>query len=121
MKKDEFGRLGENAAAEHIRRLNYIIIARNWKRKPYEIDIIAKHEEKIVIVEVKTRRSDDFGDPQDFVSRKKQGFLVKAAQIYAEEHHIEEEIRFDVVAVIINQSETRIRLIQNAFIPLLGM
>lgn len=121
MDKDVLGKLGEAAAAEHIRKLGYKIVARNWKRKPYEIDIIAEHEGKLVIVEVKTRRSDEFGDPQDFVSRRKQGLIVKAAQIYAEENTIKQEIRFDVVAVIINKEETRIQLIQEAFIPLIGM
>lgn len=119
--KDELGLMGEQLAAEHLEKSGYRIIERNWKHHPYEIDMIAEHEGFTVIVEVKTRASSDFGDPQDFVSRKKQSFLVRAAQFYAEKNNVQNEIRFDVVAVILNSREKKIECIPGAFVPLLGM
>ncbi len=119
--KDELGLMGEQLAAEYLEKSGYRIIERNWKHHPYEIDIIAEHDGYIVIVEVKTRANRDYGDPQEFVSRKKQSFLVKAAQFYAEKKNIQKEIRFDVVAVVLNSREKKIECIPGAFIPLLGM
>ncbi len=119
--KDELGLLGEQIAAEYLESIDYAIIERNWKHKPYEIDIIAQDGEFIVIVEVKTRTTDDFGDPQDFVTRKKQSFLVKATQLYADVNNISQEFRFDVIAVLMKKPEPRIEHLKGAFIPLLGM
>jgi len=119
--KDILGMAGEQAAADHLKSLGYKIVHRNWRSHPYEIDIVAIDNDELVIVEVKTRATDEFGDPQDFVSRKKQSQLVKATQLYAQKNDILMEIRFDVVAVIINNSGTKLEHIQNAFIPLLGM
>ncbi len=121
MKKDILGKAGEEAAVRHLLKNGYKILHRNWKYWPHEIDVIAEHDNQLVIVEVKTRTTDDFGNPQDFVSRKKQGILVRAAQLYAEKNNIVKEIRFDVVAVIMNEKGTHIQLIPGAFIPLLGM
>jgi putative endonuclease len=119
--KDLLGEKGEQMAVEYLEKLGYEIISRNWKYHPYEIDIIAKHNDFYVIVEVKTRASDDFGPPQDFVSRKKQSHLVKATQLYADLNQIENEFRFDVVAVIINDKKTELLHIPEAFLPLIGM
>lgn len=115
------GMKGEQLAISHLESLGYQIVQRNWRHHPYEIDIIAIDCDQLVVVEVKTRTTDEFGDPRDFVSRRKQSQLVKAAQYYAHEYNIDLEIRFDVVAVIMNQNETKLEHIPKAFIPLLGM
>lgn len=120
-KKDILGKTGEDIAAQHLKANGYKILYRNWKMYHYEIDIIAEHDNRLVIVEVKTRATDDFGDPRDFVSRKKQGHLVRAAQLFAEQNNIDAEIRFDVIAIVLNNSEKKIEHIVDAFIPLLGM
>jgi len=120
-KKDILGRQGEAFACEYLQSTGYEILHRNWQYHPYEIDIIARDGDEIVVVEVKTRSGSDFGEPQDFVSRRKQGLLVKATQLYAELNGVQQEIRFDVVAVIMNQYEKKLHHIPNAFIPLLGM
>jgi putative endonuclease len=119
--KDILGMAGEQAAADHLESLGFMIIHRNWRHQPYEIDIVATDNDELVIVEVKTRATDEFGDPQDFVSRRKQSQLVKAAQLYAQDNNVDMEIRFDVVAVIINRFGTKLEHIKGAFIPLLGM
>jgi putative endonuclease len=120
-KKDILGQEGEAFACEYLQSIGYKILQRNWQHHPYEIDIIAGDRDDIVVVEVKTRSGSEFGEPQDFVSRRKQSLLVKAAQLYAETYNIQQEIRFDVVAVIMNKFEKKLHHIPNAFIPLLGM
>ncbi len=120
--KQILGSMGEDAAVKYLEKHGYTIITRNWKYHPHEIDIVANYENYIVIVEVKTRTSMEFGDPYEAVTRKKQSQLVKAAQQYAELYNVEKEICFDVVEVIINRFvETKINHIHKAFIPLIGM
>ena len=70
-KHNELGELGEDLAVEELEKNGYEIVERNWRYKKAEIDIIARKNEVLAIVEVKTRSSDYFGDPQDFVNTKK--------------------------------------------------
>ena len=80
-KKDELAKEGENIATKYLIDNDYEIICRNWFKNHLEIDIIAKKNNRLIIVEVKTRNTDFFGNPQDFVSRKKQSNLIKATQM----------------------------------------
>ena len=81
-----------------------------------EIDIIAQKEKNIlVIVEVKTRNSDYFGDPQDFVKSSKIKLLVKAANEYVISNDLDVEVQFDIIAVIKNKSIEKIEHFKNAF------
>lgn len=114
---NELGVIGEDMAVDHLRKLNYKILERNWTFGKEEIDIIAQHEGQLVIVEVKTRDSDYFGDPEQFVSRKKQGHLIKAAHAYVQKKDLDLEVRFDVIGIILNQNEKRLNHLENAFQP----
>jgi putative endonuclease len=119
--KDSLGYFGETLACNHLQSKGFVILHRNWRSFKFEIDIIAQKDEYIVIVEVKTRTSIDFGEPYSFVSKKKQSQLVKAAQRYADISNIDCEMRFDIISIVIQDEQYDIEHIEHAFTPLLGM
>ena len=82
MSNQSFGKQGENAAAEYLKNLGYKILARNFRTRWGEIDIVCRDEDCLVFAEVKTRVDESFGAPEAAVTRTKQQHLVKAAQIY---------------------------------------
>jgi len=94
------GRWGEEEAAIFLRRLGMKILARNLRTPVGEIDLVARHGRLLVFVEVKTRRSDAFGAPQEAVGAFKQRQILRAAQWYLGEGKGRGlQPRFDVVAV----------------------
>ncbi len=96
---NELGKLGEELAADYLRKNAYEILATNWTFQKAEIDIIAKKENILAIVEVKTRSSLDFGLPQDFVKPKKIQLLVKAVDAFVNERDLDIDVRFDIIAI----------------------
>ena len=114
-KHNELGELGENLAVEELEKNGYEIVERNWRFKKAEIDIIARKNEVLAIVEVKTRSSDYFGDPQDFVNTKKIKMLVEAVNEYVNSKDLEVEVRFDIIAIIINKNKLTIEHLEDAF------
>lgn len=112
---NELGKIGEQLATDYLHRQGYSILERNFIYDKAEIDIIAKKEEQIVIVEVKTRNSDFFGDPQDFVTKGKIKLLVKAANEYIVSNKLDLEVRFDVIAVLKNKHVEKLEHFENAF------
>jgi putative endonuclease len=78
----------------------YTIVARNWRQKSYEIDIIARKGDCLAIVEVKSSRTTEFGPPELRVTKTKQKRLAIAAQEYISScDKLPDEIRFDVIAI----------------------
>src|ERR1051325_2841958 len=71
-KSTEIGDEGERLAREHLEKLGHHILELKWRYGRYEVDIISRQGDTIVFIEVKTRKSGTFGDPEDFVTRKKQ-------------------------------------------------
>ena len=114
-KHNELGELGEDLAVEELEKNGYEIVERNWRYKKAEIDIIARKDEVLAIVEVKTRSSDYFGDPQDFVNTKKIKMLVEAVNEYVVSKDLEVEVRFDIIAIIINQNKLTLEHLEDAF------
>lgn len=112
---NELGKIGEQLAAEHLAEKGYEIVERNYYFQKAEIDIIAKNEGFMICVEVKTRNSDFFGDPQSFVTPGKIKKLVKAMNQYLIENDIELETRFDIVAVLKNNTTEKITHYKDAF------
>jgi putative endonuclease len=96
---NELGKLGEELAVEFLRKEGYEILETNWTFQKAEVDIIAKKENTLAIVEVKTRSSLDFGLPQDFVKPKKIQLLVKAVNEYVVSNNLDVEVRFDIIAI----------------------
>jgi putative endonuclease len=113
---NDLGKKGEELAIEYLRLKEYEILERNYRYQKAEVDIIAKRENKLIAVEVKTRSTPEFGDPQDFVKPKQIQQLVKAVNHYVEESGLEVEVRFDIIAIVKNKSGQKIEHIQDAFI-----
>ena len=100
---NELGKKGEELAVKYLQDDGYEILDRNWTFQKAEIDIIAQKENYLAIVEVKTRSSLDFGDPQDFVKPKKIQLLIKAVNTYINDREMDFEdtieVRFDIIAI----------------------
>lgn len=111
----ELGKEGETLAKNYLSQKNITVLHSNWRWQKAEIDIIAEHNMQVVFIEVKTRRSSRFGNPSEFVSNKKQELMRDAAEAYLEQYNLTNEIRFDIIGVILNSRDKKIEHIQNAF------
>jgi putative endonuclease len=111
----ELGKKGETLAKNYLSQKNITVLHSNWRWQKAEIDIIAEHNKQIVFIEVKTRRSSRFGNPSEFVSNKKQDLMRDAAEAYLEQHNLTNEIRFDIIGIILNSRNKTIEHIQNTF------
>ena len=109
------GQAGEEAAARHLERLGWTVAERNCRLPSGEIDIIAIDDGCLVVVEVKTRRSGNFGSPFEAVDLRKQRRLAAAALEYLTAHGLEMPLRFDVAAVFPEKDSFRVELLHNAF------
>ncbi len=113
----ETGKKGEQIAVKYLSGKGFHILEQNWRSGSNEIDIIAQQNDIIVIVEVKTRRTNYFGEPEEFVNKTKQKLLVKAANTYVLKNNLENEVRFDIVSVLFKGNEYAINHIEDAFYP----
>ena len=110
------GKHGEDIAVAYLIKRGYHIIERNYTCLFGEIDIVAKDKNTLVFVEVKSRKSEDFGDPQLAVGLGKQKKMSRISLKYLEEKNLYPcDARFDVVAVKMLPAGNTIELIQNAF------
>jgi putative endonuclease len=116
---NDTGKAGEVLAQKFLKDNGYTIIETNWRHGKDEIDIIATDGKCIVIAEVKTRQSNRFGEPEVFVNREKQRFLIRAADAYIQRHNIDLEARFDILSVILKNENATISHIVDAFYPTL--
>lgn len=101
--KDDLGRAGEKRAVEYLRGLGYRILDRNWRCPEGEIDIVASDGRELVIVEVKTRRTEWFGHPLEAVDARKQKRLWRLASAWMRERGARMRIthvRVDAVAIV---------------------
>jgi putative endonuclease len=118
--KKETGSFGEKKAVQFLLDNGYQLIATNWRYLKAEIDIIAKKGDWIVFVEVKTRATSDFGNPEDFVSSRQQKMIINAAHEFIVKNDIDEEARFDIIALIVEGTKVKsIEHIEDAFYPTL--
>ncbi len=106
---------GEQIAQNYLSELGYQILESNWRFQKAEVDIIAKDGNFLVFVEVKCRSTDIFGEPQTFVSEKKQALFKSAAEGYLEQKDLDYEIRFDVISVILGAQKAKIEHFKDAF------
>jgi putative endonuclease len=113
----ERGDEGERLAREHLAARGYEILETNWRYRRYEIDIVSRIGDTIVFVEVKTRKSGTFGEPEIFVDRRKQRNLVAAANFFLQDRDIELEARFDIIAIMPASEGGAVNHIENAFYP----
>jgi putative endonuclease len=113
------GRRGERIAARHLRRARYKILYRNFRaRGGGEADLVCRDRaaNELVFVEVKTRRTRDFGDPAHAVDAAKQHLLARAAFAWLRLlDHPDIRFRFDIVEVVVTDAGTSVNIIRNAF------
>lgn len=112
---NQLGKEGEQIAVDYLIEKGYEIKVRNWRFKKAEIDIIAQKDNILIAVEVKTRSSDDFGDPQEFLKPKQKNLLIGAMDEYVVSKDLDVDVRFDVIGIIKNQNETKIEHFEDAF------
>jgi len=110
------GAAGEALAVEFLTKKGYTILVQNYRYERAEIDIIAEHASVLAFIEVKARRSNSYGEPEEAVTVAKQNQIRKAADGYLFERNLgERECRFDVITIITGGLEPVIRHIENAF------
>lgn len=105
---NNIGNRGEAWAVTYLQQKGYHILACNWRYRKAEVDIIAQYEQQLVVVEVKTRKSNYFGYPEQSVSEKKQALLASAAEAYCYDAKWEGEVRFDVIAITYKNVEGKL-------------
>jgi putative endonuclease len=111
------GRRGEDLAHRFLRKQGYTIVARNYRLSSgdAEADLIARHGEDLVIVEVKTRATDEFGPPEQAVNPEKRRHLMRVAREYARKTNTPwEHMRFDIVSIVLREPP-QITLLRAAF------
>lgn len=116
---NDLGNLGEVIARKHLQDKGYKLIEGNWRFGKDEIDIIAIDKNQLVIVEVKTRSNRELGEPEEAVTKKKQKFLVRAADVYITNNNIQMECRFDIVSIVYQNRKAEINHIIDAFYPMM--
>ncbi|RLD29298.1 MAG: YraN family protein [Bacteroidetes bacterium] len=114
-KHNELGKKGEQLAVDFLIKKGYTIKKRNYRFQKAEVDIIAKLKDTLAIVEVKTRSTVDFGNPQDFVKPKQIQRLVKAVDEYVIVNKLDVEVRFDIIAIVKQGRSFNIEHLENAF------
>lgn len=116
---NELGKKGEDLAVEYLLQNDYEILNRNWIYQKAEIDILAKKDHFLAVIEVKTRSSLDYGSPQDFVKPKKIQLLIKAVNAYINDREMDFEdnleIRFDIIAIHKTEETFAIEHLTDAF------
>lgn len=95
------GDKGEEMAAQFLARQGYKIVERNWRFKHWEVDIIASKGNRLHFFEIKTRRTDKYGTPEESMSKDKMNNLKNAAEEYQYQHPEWKYVQFDVVAIML--------------------
>ena len=113
---ENVGSWGEETARKHLESKGYVILEQNWRCSHREVDIIAKQNNIVIFVEVKTRTS-SFRSPIDAVDRQKQKLLISAANYYVRQKNLDCDIRFDIISIVVSNGSVDLEHIENAFYP----
>ncbi len=95
---NELGKIGEDRAADYLQQHGYVILDRNWRVSRLELDIVCMKSGLLVIVEVKTRNTNDMR-PEELVNYKKRCHLRRAANAYVKAKNSQAEVRFDLILI----------------------
>ncbi|WP_034062704.1 YraN family protein [Lacinutrix jangbogonensis] len=112
---NELGKKGEQLAVDFLLHKGYSILERNYRFQKAEVDIIAQIKDTLAIVEVKTRSTADFGNPQDFLKPKQIQNIVKAVDEYVNANGLDVEVRFDIIAIVKENKKFKIEHLEDAF------
>ena len=113
----DLGRRGETVAANYLADRGLVLLSRNWRCRDGELDVVATDGKALVVCEVKTRATDEFGDPAEFVSRDQMTRIRRASHAWLRRYRVGWcEIRFDVVSILWPTTGTpRLRHLRGAF------
>ncbi len=116
----EIGRIGEQMVADFLKTRGYIIFRRNYHSEFGEIDIVAENPDRVLFVEVKTRKENSLVAPADAVDHLKRQKIIKTAEIFMRKAHLKSDVRFDIAEVIYRRDEKGelkfgLNYIENAF------
>ena len=114
-KRSSFGRRGEDAACAYLERHGYNVVARNYRCRWGEIDVIAVKGGTLVFVEVKTRHSLKFGTPGMAVTCAKQQKIRTTALHYLQQYGGYNSISFDVIEILADGGRAKLRHLPNCF------
>ncbi|HIT72241.1 YraN family protein [Tyzzerella sp. An114] len=116
MENNNIGSFGEDVTERQLLKKGYEILKRNFRKKCGEIDIIAKKDDTIAFVEVKTRINPVMGLPREAVDIRKQKHIKDTAMLYISENQFyDTNFRFDVAEVMILDKNVYFNYIENAF------
>ena len=113
---NDLGTEGEKLALDYLIANRYEVLEKNYTYLKAEVDIIAFKENTLIAVEVKTRSSGYFGNPQDFIHPKKIQLLVLAIDHYVLEKDLDVAVRFDVIAIVKQKNAFQIEHLKDAFL-----
>ena len=108
---NDLGKKGEQIAVDA-----YKIVARNYRYLQGEVDIIAIKNNNLIAVEVKTRSSIDFGNPQEFIKPQQIKRIVTTLDNFINENNIELEVRFDIIAILKQKDTFQVEHLKDAFL-----
>ncbi len=114
--RKQLGDTGEEMAARELMRRGYRVLERNWRCPEGELDLVAEQDGTLVFVEVRTRRGDRFGTPEESITPAKRAHLIASAQAYLQAHSLDCDWRIDVIAIEMSSRGEllRVDMIENA-------
>jgi putative endonuclease len=116
--RQAFGLAGEQLACDELERRGYVVLDRRYRTRAGELDIVARHGDYVVFVEVKARSDRSFGDPEEAVTSQKQQKMVWMATDYLARKSMQDvPCRFDVVAVNAQSDPPTVMVLADAFRP----
>jgi putative endonuclease len=111
----DFGKQAELFALNYLEQKGYQLLAKNYRYKHAEIDLLMQKNKHLICIEVKARSTSFFGEPESFINSKKIKNLVLAVNFFIEEHDLNLDVRFDIVALIKSNNKWQIKHLKNAF------
>ena len=114
---NDLGKTGEEEAVQLLLAKGYTILHRNWYSGKKELDIVAtdKENKTLIVIEVKTRKNIDFGQPEEAINTKKIRRIIASTDAYIRKFNIDLPIRFDIITVIGEAPAFTIEHIEDAF------
>jgi len=113
---NQLGKDGEKLAEEFLLKKGYEILHRNWRYSYYEIDIIARRDKMLHIIEVKTLNAGSPGYPEDSVTKRKFKRLLNAADEFLYQHPEYRHVQYDILSITIRNTEPEFFLIEDVYL-----
>jgi putative endonuclease len=116
--KDDMGKKGEEMACAYLTDKGYSILDTNWHHGHKEVDIVARYQKEIVVVEVKTRAENYAEEPWEAVTPSKIRNIVEVADVWLRQNKVDLETRFDVISILLKKDGSHtLEHFEGAFIP----